>query len=241
MLRVVLPAVAARAAPRRLGRDTVAAIYVSAVAAVYVRIAVEIVIVVNGYVIVAAPARAPSPTASPSRSHGDSDSEGNGHARGVISGRRIINRRIRVDRRAVHDGRVVRWDVNHFGIGLLNNDDLLRFHDFGFNFLLFRRFQVAGILGLFPHALDGIHHVRLLSQKGISQVSGPLDIIRQTFDHIGESGHGLDTCVPRLFLHSIDERLVFQIFVFLQPLLKLNKLQRVRRSGEHLGQHRVRV
>src|SRR5580704_10009878 len=140
MLWIVLPIAAASAAARRLSGRAVAAVYVVAVATVYVGIAIEIVIVVDADVVVSAPTAAISPASAPCGSHRETNTEGNRHTGRVIPHRRISNRRIGINWRAVHDGRVIRWDVNDFRIGLLNHDDLFRFDDFGFNFLLFRGF-----------------------------------------------------------------------------------------------------
>jgi hypothetical protein len=64
-------------------------------------------------------------------------------------------------------------------IGLLDHDDTLALDDLGFHILLLSRFQVAIVLGFFAHALHGIHHTTLLGQKPVTQVRGPLNIVRQ--------------------------------------------------------------
>jgi hypothetical protein len=116
-------------------------------------------------------------------------------------------------------------------ISLFDDNDLFRFDYFRFYFLLFARFQVAGILCLLSHALHCIHHIRLLRQESIPEVRGPLDVIGQAFHQIGKRRHGLYTRIPRLLLHGIDERFVFQSLVFFQPLLELNEFQGVGGSG----------
>jgi hypothetical protein len=82
MLRIVLPAgvsstanAAVAAATRLLGR-TVTAAKVAPVAAANVRVAIEIVVVIDGDVVVT-PAAAPAPTATPECSHHDADAERN--------------------------------------------------------------------------------------------------------------------------------------------------------------------
>jgi hypothetical protein len=62
----------------------------------------------------------------------------------------------------------------------------------------------------------------LLRQKSITQVGGPLNILRELFDQIGEGRHGLNTGIPILLLHGVDEGLIFQSLVLHQPLLKLD-------------------
>jgi len=74
---------------------------------------------------------------------------------------------------------------------------------------LFGGLQIALVLGFFSHALHGIHHVLLLSQEGVAQIGGPLDVICKSFDDIGKTGHGLDARIPRLLRHCIGQRLIF--------------------------------
>ena len=140
MLRVMLPVVAPSTAASRLVRRAVAAVDVVAVAAVDIAVAIEIVIVVDCYVVVAAPPAAIAPTSSPRRSHRKANSEGNRHPRRVIPYWWIGDRRIWVDWRTVHHGRIVARHINDLWIGLLDDDDLFRFHNFCFYLLLFRSF-----------------------------------------------------------------------------------------------------
>src|SRR5277367_328689 len=143
MLRVMLPVVAPSTAASRLVRRAVPTVDVVAVAAVDIAVAIEIVIVVDRYVVVAAPPAAVAPTSSPRRSHRKANSEGNRHPRRVIPHRWIGDRRIWVDWRTVHHGRIVAGHINDLWIGLLDDDDLFRFHNFCFYLLLFSSFQVA--------------------------------------------------------------------------------------------------
>jgi hypothetical protein len=113
------------------------------------------------------------------------------------------------------------------GARLLNNDHLFALHGLRFNFHLFVRFQIALFLGLFAHALHRIHHVALLCQESVAEIGGPLNIIGEPLHHIGERRHGLNTGIPRLLRHRVHQGLVFQILVLSQPLLKLDKFQRI--------------
>ena len=190
MLRVVLPAVATGPTTAISVRvHAVATVNIVAVATVDIGVAIEIVVVVDGDVVVSAPTTAVAPASAPRRSHSETNTERNRHACGIISRRWIVNRWIRIDRRPVDDGRIVTWHVHNLRIGLLDDHDLLRFHNLHFYFLLFGRLQVARILSLFPHALHSIHDVALLRQKCIAEVRGPLDVIRQTLDHVRKRGH----------------------------------------------------
>jgi hypothetical protein len=66
--------------------------------------------------------------------------------------------------------------LDHLRIRLLNNDHLFVFNCLGFYFHLFVRLQ-ALILGLLAHALNRIHNVGLLCQKGVSEVGCPLNVV----------------------------------------------------------------
>ncbi len=172
MLRVMLPLVSASPTTAITLASlaiihTVAAVYIVPVAAVYIAVAVEIIIIVDGDVVVAAPTAAISPTPAPRSSHGETNSKGNRHACCIVSGRGIVNGRIGVNCRAVDEGRIVSGNVNNFRVGLLDYDDLLRFNNFCFDFLLLAGFQVARTLSLLAHALDSFHCLVLLRQEGV--------------------------------------------------------------------------
>jgi hypothetical protein len=47
--------------------------------------------------------------------------------------------------------------------------------------------QLAGVLGLCAHALDGVHHIALLSQEGISEIAQLL---------VNAAGSGLKPAQP---------------------------------------------
>ena len=180
MLRVVIPSVPA---------GTVADVLPVGVDALPVRVPDEIIVVVYGDVVVAAPAASPAPSATtPRGSHSQTNAKRYGHAGGVISRWRIVDWRIRIDGRAVDDRGIVGWDVDHFGTGGLDYDDRFVLHNFRLNFLLLGRFKIACLFRLGTHALHGVHDVRLLGQKRVSQIRGPLDIVRESFSDIRKAG-----------------------------------------------------
>jgi hypothetical protein len=91
-------------------------------------------------------------------------------------------------------------------------------------------------LGLHAHALNRIHHIRLLRQECVSQVGGPLNIARHTLHHIWIRHQSLDTWVPRLFRDRIRKRLVFQVRIVSHPLLELDDFKWISRGSERLRQ-----
>ena len=156
-------------------------------------------------------------------------------------GRRVDDRWIRISWRAVDHCGVVAGNVNDLRFSLLNHDDSLVFDGLRLHFLLLGGFKVSSTLGLHAHALNRFHHVILLRQKGITQVGGPLDVFCKLFDHIGQRRHGLHAGIPVFFLESVHQRLVFQVLVLRQPLLKLDDFQRIGGRSENLGEQRIRI
>ncbi|HXI39732.1 MAG TPA: hypothetical protein VNH83_07120 [Bryobacteraceae bacterium] len=125
---------------------------------------------------------------------------------------------------------------------MLDNDDFFSALDrLSFNNLLLARLQGSFALRFSPHALDCIHHILLLREKGVSEVGGPLDVACHALQSVWHTGHRLHAGVPWLFGHRISQRLALQIFVILHPLLKLDELQGISGSGESLGQERVGI
>src|SRR5262245_24234076 len=123
-------------------------------------------------VVVATPAAAPAPTTTPERSHGHANTEGDSHTSSVVPRRRVIDWRVGIVGRSVHHDGIVRRHIANSRTGLLDYDDLLFLDDPGLVRLLLSGFQIAFILGLFPHALSRVHHIALLCQKGIAQIGG---------------------------------------------------------------------
>jgi len=121
------------------------------------------------------------------------------------------------------------------GISLLNDDHVLAAFGFAFDFLLGAGFQRAFAFSFRAHALDCIHYVGLLGQERVPEIGRPLNVARQPLNHIRKRRHRLNARVPRLFGHRVGQRLVFQVFVFVHPLLELDHLQWVGRRCQRLG------
>jgi hypothetical protein len=173
-----------------------------AIACADIRVAIEIVIAIN-VDVVAAPPAVPAITPAPKRSHRHTNTERDCHACGVIPRRRIVDRRIRIDWRTVHRDWIIGGHIHNLRTRRLDDDytfviDRLRLH-----LLLFGRLQIALLLGLLPHALHGRHHITLLREKGIPQVSRPLDIVGEPFRDVRNSRKRLNAWVPRLFGHCV--------------------------------------
>jgi hypothetical protein len=89
--------------------------------------------------------------------------------------------------------------------------------------------------------LNCIHDIALLCQKRIAQIGGPLDVVSQPLYYFRQTRQSLNTWVPRLFRHGIRERFVLETLVPIQPLLKLDDLERIRRRRQGLRQHWIWV
>src|SRR5438477_13017019 len=129
----------------------------------------KIIIIVNIYIIVSAPATVAAPAPTHRRPNHHPDTKRDSHASGVISRWRVGNWRVGVRRCAVDDDGVIAGDIDDFGFRLLNDNDVLAFDSLCFYLYLLSRLQISLFLGLGSHALHSIHHVRLLGQTGISK------------------------------------------------------------------------
>lgn len=134
-----------------------------ALAAIDVRIPVEIVIVVD--VDVSTAPIAITPVVRPCGPQDDAGPHRESHPRHVSW---IGIRVIRICGRPVNNRRIVGGDVNNFRVRLLNNDDLLAsLHRLSFHSLLLAGLQSSFASRLSAHALHCIQHILLLSEKGI--------------------------------------------------------------------------
>ncbi len=136
------------------------------------------VVVVVDVDIVATPSGVPAPASAPERSHRHTGAEGKCHPGCVVA------RRIRIHRGTPHHHGIVRRYVNNFLTRWLDYNHGLVIDRLGLHLLLLGRFQMAILLGLFPHALNRRHHIALLRQKSIPQISGPLNVVGESFDYI---------------------------------------------------------
>ena len=125
---------------------------------------------------------------------------------------------------------------------MFNDNHLLAaFDGLGFHFLLLAGLQTARARSLGAHALDCVHHIGLLRQKGVAQFRRPLDIARQTLHRVRHRDHRLNTWIPVLLLHGVRQGFALQRLVPIQPLLELNDLQRVGGSHQCLAQQRIGI
>jgi hypothetical protein len=87
-----------------------------------------------------------------------------------------------------------------------------------------------------PHSLDCVHHVGLLSEKGVSEICRPCDVLVQALDKIRKNYQSLYAGVPVLLLRRLGESSACEPWVPLEPLPGFNKFERVRRRYQYLAQ-----
>jgi len=133
MLWVVLPA----AIPAAV--STTLSVHAIAIAALNIRVAVEIIVVVDGDVVVAAPAAVVAPPPGPHRAHGHPNTKRNSHTCRVIARRWVCDGGVRIWRRSIDDGGVIARNVNNLRIGLFDHDNGLALDDLRFYLYLLIR------------------------------------------------------------------------------------------------------
>jgi hypothetical protein len=89
--------------------------------------------------------------------------------------------------------------------------------------------------------LHGSHYIGLLGEKCVPEISRPLNITGHALQDFRSSGQRLHARVPILFCDRIGELLVFDRLVLRHPLLDLDNLERIRRSGQDVRQQLVGI
>lgn len=225
MLRIVAPVGISSVPATDVG--TVSAVNVGPVATVNIRIAVEVIEIVDGDVI-AAPAAPISPTAAPPKgAHSHTHTERDGKSCRIVARRRIGNGRVRIRWRPVDDRGIVRGHIDDLRVGLLDHNHTLILDDLGFHFLLLGRFETAFVLSFFSHALHGIHHIALLRKKRVAQICRPLNVVGEPLCYIWQTSQCLNARVPGLLGNRIGKCFIFQAWIFGQPLFELHDFERI--------------
>jgi hypothetical protein len=155
------------------------------IATIDIRVTVKVIVVVD-IDVVSTPSAAPAPSTAPERTHHDAYTERYRESRGVVSRRWIVNRRIRIDRRTIDHDWIIGGHVHYLRIRRLDNDYAFAFDHLRFDLLLLGSFQLAFVLRLLAHALHRVHHIGLLSKECIAQIGGPLNVIGQPFNNVGQ-------------------------------------------------------
>jgi hypothetical protein len=138
-----------------------------------------------------------------------------------------ISRRIPVVRRiggigpaAINHSRIIGRNIDHFGVGLFDNDDCLLFSALSrdclfFDFLLFCRCKITGFISSHTKPLNRIENIFLLSQEGIAKLLRPSQIVIHHLQYLRESSQRFDTWIPRLWFHGVFKGVSGYIRIFL--------------------------
>ena len=171
----------------------------------------------------------------------ESDPEGDSGATEVDAGgrREREGRVFRPGPRPVDDGGIVVGHVNEIGTDRLHDDLVILVPDS----LLRCRFQRARGDGELAQPLDGIHYVRLLREKSVADLFGPLQIPLHHSQRVREGHERLHAEVPVLMLQARRERVACECGVgpVFQPVGGLDDFERVGSGREDLRNERVRV
>jgi hypothetical protein len=89
--------------------------------------------------------------------------------------------------------------------------------------------------------LDGGHYIGLLREERVPQIGRPLNITGHALQDFRSSGQRLYARIPILLCDCLGERLVFDRLVLRHPLLDLDNLERIRRSGQDVRQQLVGI
>ena len=132
-------------------------------------------------------------------------------------------------------------DVYDLRIGRLNHIDRLSpglLHGHG---LLLIAAQRARGVSLSSQALNGICNPRLIGSEGIPDGGVVVKVLRHHVEDLREI-HECDECgVKTLLLRRIGEGCSRQARICRQPIVNVQDLLRVCRSGHYLRQQRVRI
>src|SRR5467141_3993814 len=134
------------------------------------------------------------------------------------------------DRLAIHEPRIIGRHVDHLRIGRFDDDGVaLRCY-----LLLFIAIQVASLVSLLTHRLDGIRHVLLLVGIGIAKGGSPREVLVHVFKNRGKLCEGLYAGVPGLFVDFFCQLFTLEVGMAFDPAVRLDNLCRIRGSNEIL-------
>ena len=106
---------------------------------------------------------------------------------------------------------------------------------------MLRFFQVARFVGAFAQGLDGVHHLLLLREEGVTQTARPVQVLVHAVEDLGESEHGLHAGIPGPILGRAHRVLAFELRVRTGEACRLHHLERVGGGHQHLGEELVGI
>src|SRR5467141_2982919 len=141
------------------------------------------------------------------------------------------------DRVAIHQPRIIGRHVNHLRIGRFD-DDCVALRCYLFLFIVI---QVASLVSLLTHRLDGIRHILLLVGIRVAKGGTPREVLVHVFKNRGKLCKGLHAWVPGLVVDFFGQLFTLEVGMTLHPAVRLDNLCWIRGSSENLRNQGVRV
>ena len=178
----------------------------------------------------------PAPTIPSEETDAEPDSKSDPRS-GKEDSRHRVPARIGDDRLAIHEPGIIGRHVDHLRIGRFN-DDGVRLSRY---LLLFIAIQVAGLVSLLTHGLDGIRHFLLLIGVCVAKRGSPREVLVHVFKNRGKLRESLYARVPGLFVDFLCQLFTLEFGMALHPAVGLDNLGGIGGSGENLRNEGVRV
>src|SRR6266481_3715869 len=178
----------------------------------------------------------PAPTISSEETDAEPDSKSNPRS-GEEDSRHGVPGRIRDDRLAIHEPGIIGRYIHDLRIGRLDDDGvpLSRY------LLLVIAIEVAGLVSLLTHCLDGICQILLLVGVCVAKRRSPREVLVHVFKNRGKLGEGLNARVPGLLVDFLCQLFTLEFGMALHPPVRLDNLSGIGGSGENLRNECVRV
>src|SRR5467141_3102867 len=178
----------------------------------------------------------PAPTISSEETDAEPDSKSDPRA-GKEDSRHRVPARIRDDRLAIHEPGIIGRYIHDLRIGRFDDDcvPLSRY------LLLFIAIEVAGLVSLLTHCLDGICQILLLVGVCVAKRRSPREVLVHVFKNRGKLGEGLNARVPGLLVDFLCQLFTLEFGMALHPPVRLDNLSGIGGSGENLRNECVRV
>ena len=140
---------------------------------------------------------------------------------------------------AVDAPRIIVRNIDDVGPGRLDHDLLI----LGRDRLLRCRSERTGGLRTLAQALNGVHDIRLLREKGVAELLGPLQIAVHHAQELRKRNERFDARIPGLLLQRRRQYVALKRRVggSLQPAVRLDNLERVGRGHQDLCNQRIGV
>ena len=138
---------------------------------------------------------------------------------------------------AIDERGIVIRDVDHVGIAVTHDDRAFLAH----HPHVLGLFQVARLVGPLAQGLDGVHDLFLLREEGVTQTSGPLEVLIHAVQDLREGEHGLHAGIPGLVCGGTHRVLTLQLGVGAGETRRLHHLEGVGSGHQQLGEEFVRI